>query len=57
LFEEWRLKMILKEMKCQDRKAVAGGDIAAKYLYALQCSDPEEKRRWLKIRDALRRSQ
>jgi len=49
--------MILKEMKCQDRKAVAGGDIAAKYLYALQCSDPEEKRRWLKIRDALRRSQ
>ena len=24
------------------------GDLAAKYRYAQQCSDPEEKRRWLK---------
>ena len=40
-----------QEMKCQDhsfRKSAEEGNVAAKYLYALQCSDPEERRRWLK---------
>ena len=48
---QWRLKMDQQEMERQDdslRKAAEGGNVAAKYRYALQCSDPEEKRRWLK---------
>ncbi len=40
--------MILKEMERQGSNAAEGGNVAAKYRYALQCSDPEEKRRWLK---------
>ena len=30
------------------RKSAEEGNVAAKYLHALQCSEPEERRRWLK---------
>jgi TPR repeat protein len=45
------VKMKQQEPQCEDgllRKDAEAGNVAAKYHYALECSDPEERRRWLK---------
>ena len=38
-------------MECQAtllRMAAEKGNVAAKYRYAMECNDPEERRQWLK---------